>query len=128
MQTRDSKPIIGAVLAASALLIVGTVTSSGAEQNGKALFERRCGGCHSLDSDKEGPRLGGVYGRKAGSIAAFQYSDALKRSKVVWSDDTLDRWLTDTEQVIPDNDMSFRVQTVDERKAIIDFLKMSSPK
>ncbi len=41
---------------------------------GKLVFERRCTGCHALDADREGPRLGNVYGRKAGSVAGFQYS------------------------------------------------------
>jgi len=39
---------------------------------GKDLFEKRCGGCHSLDTDKEGPRLRNIYGRKAGNIASFK--------------------------------------------------------
>src|ERR1051326_7794940 len=95
---------------------------------GKTLFEKRCGGCHALDRDKEGPRLGGVYGRKAGSVDSFQYSDALKKSNLIWSDDTLERWLTDTEEVVPDNEMSFHVPNGDERKAIIAYLKMSPRK
>src|ERR1700741_3486715 len=51
---------------------------------GKDLFEKRCGGCHSLDTDKEGPRLRNVYGRKAGSILGFKYSDALKGAQFTW--------------------------------------------
>jgi cytochrome c len=73
------------MLAGLALLIAGSTSfsSKAAQQlDGKALFEKRCGGCQSLDRDKEGPRLGGVYGRKAGAIDSFQYSDALKNSKV----------------------------------------------
>ncbi len=78
-----------------------------------------------MDKDKEGPRLAGVYGRRAGTIDSFHYSDALKNSKIVWSDDTLERWLTDTEKLVPNNDMSFHVQSAEERKAIIAYLKMS---
>ena len=121
--------IVGGILAGLALLIAaGASSSSKAAQqlDGKALFEKRCGGCHALDRDKEGPRLGGVYGRKAGAIDSFQYSDALKKSKVTWSDNTLDRWLTDTEKLVPNNDMSFQVQSGDERAAIIAYLKGSS--
>jgi len=71
---------------------------------GKTLFEKRCGGCHALDRDKEGPRLGGVYGRTAGAVDSFQYSEALKKSKIIWSDATLEQWLTDTEKLVPNND------------------------
>jgi cytochrome c2 len=41
-------------------------------EQGKELFERRCSGCHSLDKDKEGPRLHGVYGRAAGSVTGLR--------------------------------------------------------
>jgi len=94
----------------------------------KALFEKRCGGCHALDRDKEGPRLGGVYGRTAGSVASFQYSDALKKSRVKWTEETLNKWLTDTEQLVPNNDMTFHVEKADERSEIIAYLKQNSGK
>src|SRR5271163_3110196 len=45
---------------------------------GKALFERRCTGCHTLDQNRVGPRLAGVYGRKSGSVPDFPYSTELK--------------------------------------------------
>ena len=96
------------------------------KSSGKELFEKRCGGCHSLDRDKEGPRLRGVYGRVAGSVDSFQYSDALKKSKVTWTDETLGKWLTDTEKLVPGNDMTFHVESSEERSEIIAYLKQSS--
>jgi cytochrome c len=93
---------------------------------GKDLFENRCGGCHSLDADKEGPRLRNVYGRKAGSIASFKYSDALRGAQFKWDQASLDRWLTSTESVVPDNDMDFHVPKADERADIIEYLRVSS--
>jgi cytochrome c len=124
--------IITASLTGFGLLLVGTSFSSasGAQDsaNGKALFEKRCGGCHALDRDKEGPRLGGVYGRTAGTLDSFQYSDALKKSKVIWGDATLDKWLTDTETLVPNNDMTFHVEKADERREIIAYLKQTSGK
>lgn len=114
------RPAAGALLAAFSVLLAGWAQTS---DTGKQLFEKRCGGCHALDRDKEGPRLGGVYGRAAGSVDSFQYSDALKKSKVVWTDETLDRWLAGTEALVPNNDMTFRVEKADERGEIIGFLK-----
>jgi cytochrome c len=96
------------------------------ETSGKQLWERRCGGCHALDRDKEGPRLGGVYGRKAGSVQSFSYSDALKKSDIVWDSETLDKWLSDPERLVPDNDMGFRLEKADERRKIIAFLQQNS--
>lgn len=99
-----------------------------AAEGGDVLFQKRCGGCHSVDQDKEGPRLHHVYGAKAGSVASFKYSAALKSSNVVWNDATLDKWLTNTDSVVPDNDMDYRVPKPEERAAIIQYLKSISSK
>jgi cytochrome c len=124
--------IISTTLSGFGLLLLGTSFSSASKaqdnNNRKALFEKRCGGCHAVDRDKEGPRLAGVYGRPAGAVDSFQYSDALKKSRIVWSDATLDSWLTDTEKVVPNNDMTFHVEQADERREIIAYLKQISGK
>jgi cytochrome c len=122
--------ILGAFLAAFVLPVVGsTLFAAGqSSENGKELFEKRCSGCHALDRDKEGPRLRGVYGRVAGSVDSFQYSDALKKSKITWTDETLDQWLTDTEKLVPGNDMTFHVEKAAERAEIIAYLKQDSSK
>ena len=95
---------------------------------GKQLFEKRCTGCHSLDQDKEGPRLRNVYGRKAGSVSTFKYSDALKSAQFTWNDTLLEKWLTSPESVVTDTDMDFSVPKAEERAAIIRFLRLSSGK
>src|ERR1700719_1993136 len=96
--------------------------------DGEALFQKRCTGCHALDSDHEGPRLRGVVGRAAGTVKTFQYSEALKNAKHVWDETNLNKWLTDPESVVPDNDMSFQVPKQEERAAIISYLKsLSTP-
>lgn len=94
-----------------------------ASTTGKDLFEQRCGGCHALDSDKQGPRLRGVYGRKSALVPSFSYSDSLKNAHITWDADTLDKWLTDPDKVVPDNDMPFRVERPEERLDIIAYLK-----
>jgi len=96
--------------------------------SGKVLFEKRCTGCHSLERNKEGPRLAGVYGRKAGSVADFGYSNELKSSNIAWDAPTLDRWLTNPDAVVRDNDMAFHVSNPRERADIIEFLRVSSGK
>ncbi len=124
--------VIGTTAGAFAVLLAGLTLSDLSRAQSpvpeKELFEKRCGGCHALDRDKEGPQLKGVYGRKAGTVASFQYSDALKKSNIVWADETLERWLTDTEKLVPDNDMTFHVEKADERRAIIAYLKRTSGK
>jgi cytochrome c len=97
-------------------------------EQGRQFFEKRCTGCHSLDADKEGPRLRGVYGRRAGSVPGFAYSDALRSANFTWDADSLNRWLTSTESVVRDNNMDFSVAKPEERAAIIQFLRESSGK
>ena len=94
----------------------------------REAFEKRCAGCHALDKMKAGPPLRGVYGRKAGRDPKFTYSDAVRNSSLIWDESTLDRWLTDTEIVIPDNDMAFRLNDPAERASIIAYLRQLSVK
>jgi len=67
--------------------------------------------------------LRGVLGRKAGTVAGFSYSDALRRSGIIWTGELLDEWLQNPEALVKDNDMEFRVPNPDERAALIAYLK-----
>lgn len=98
-------------------------TDEGDATRGKTVFEKRCTGCHALEADHKGPRLAGVYGRKAGSVAGFAYSNGLKNLGVTWNDATLEKWLTDPDVMVPDNNMSFSVPKDGERRDLIAFLK-----
>jgi cytochrome c len=114
------KRSLGMLAAAFAVIVITAHTET---SDGKDVFEKRCGGCHSLDHEKEGPRLGGVYGRAAGSVASFNYSDALKNSHITWDADTLDKWLAGPDKVVPETDMAFHVESASERRTIIAYLK-----
>jgi len=100
-----------------------TLSGAGNAARGKAVFEKRCTGCHAMEVDREGPRLAGVFGRKAGSISGFAYSMGLKNSGVTWTDATLEKWLSDPDLMVPDNNMSFSVPKAEERRDLIAFLK-----
>ena len=117
------------ILILAAVILFPRVSRAEADaDHGKELFEKRCTGCHSLDQDKEGPRLRGVYGRKAGKVPGFTYSAPLQSSAITWDDASLDKWLTNTDSLIADNDMAFRVVNPDERADIIRYLKAVSLK
>jgi cytochrome c len=116
------------VLAGALCVTMAIAASAGDAGRGRDAFEKRCTGCHTLDKIKVGPRLRGVYGRPAGKDPEFMYSDAVKGASVTWEESTLDRWLTDTESVIPNNDMTFRLNDADERGDIIAYLKQLSGK
>ncbi len=99
------------------------IGGAGDAVRGKALFDRRCSGCHAMAADREGPRLAGVFGRKAGSVSGFKYSAGLKKSGVTWDEAMLETWLSDPDVMVPDNKMSFRVPKAQERLDLIAFLK-----
>jgi cytochrome c len=101
---------------------------TGDPNHGREVFEKRCAGCHALDREKEGPRLRGVFGRKAGSITSFKYSDAVKSANVIWDASSLDQWLTDPDKLIPDSDMGFRLSNATDRSDVIAYLKQLSNK
>ena len=103
-------------------------STTGDAQRGRDAFEKTCTGCHALDRAKVGPRLRNIYGQPAGKDAQFSYSDAMKGASVTWDAATLDRWLADTESVIPGNDMSFRLNDAGKRADIIAYLKQLSGK
>jgi len=100
-----------------------TLDGDGDAVHGKAVFEKRCTGCHAMEADREGPRLAGAFGRKAGSVPGFTYSTGLKNLGLTWNDATLERWLSDPDMVVPDNNMSFSVPKADERRDVIAYLK-----
>jgi cytochrome c len=110
----------------SALSSLQAEGEKGDAKRGQEVFEKRCAGCHSLDEDKEGPRLRGVYGQKAGRIPTFKYSDALKASNVTWDAPSLDQWMADPEKIVPNSDMFFRVPKARERTDVIAYLQTLS--
>src|SRR5262249_42040245 len=116
-------PIFLFLASAGVLTVLAVSDEKSDAVAGRAAFEKRCSGCHALDRDKEGPRLAGVVGRKAGSVASFAYSEAVTKSAIVWNEALLDKWLADPETVIPKSDMAFRLSSAEDRKSIIAFLK-----
>lgn len=97
-------------------------TSGNADQ-GRAIYKRRCIGCHSFDRNLEGPQLSGIYGRVSGTAPHFEYSGALRKAHITWTEESLDRWLADPDALVPGNNMEFHVAKSDERRNLIAFLK-----
>lgn len=119
-----------AKLRALVLLALPLVCGSLGEAEGRAqatdgarLYTQRCGGCHSLDADRVGPRHRGVVGRRAGSVEGFGYSSALRDAGFVWTRERLDRWLRNPRRMVPGTTMGFSLSDPAERRAIIDYLQ-----
>jgi cytochrome c len=70
-----------------------------------------CAACHSMEPGRHltGPSLASVWGRNAGSAQGFaRFSPALKNSRIVWNESSLDAWLADPGKAVPGNYMQFR--------------------
>jgi len=114
---RAARVVIGGALALAAALAHAADATRGGQ-----LYEARCGGCHSVEADRIGPRHAHLAGRKAGSVAGFDYSSALRSSSIVWTAATLDLWLSDPEKLIPGQRMNYRIDDTAERTDIVAWL------
>lgn len=98
------------VVAAAMALALGTsaAQAEGDAEAGKKVF-KKCAICHSLDEGKNkvGPSLHGMFGRAAGSLEGFRFSNAMKDSGIVWNDETVAAYLKDPRGYIPKNKMAF---------------------
>jgi cytochrome c len=111
---------------ATIALLSPALAQSGDAARGQQNF-RACTPCHSLALDRNmtGPTLADLWGRKAGGLSSFErYSEALKASGIIWDDRSLDGWLTDPDQMVPDNEMPFNgIKDARARADLLAFLK-----
>ncbi len=86
---------------------------------------KKCQACHSLDAGRNlvGPSLHDLAGRKAGTLAGFNYSPAMKNSNITWDAKSLDAYLAAPAQVVPGNKMPFPgLKTDHDRADVIAYL------
>ncbi len=96
--------------------------------NGERQFLRKCSICHTLrggGARRAGPPLAGLFGRQAGTVPGYGYSDAVARSGIVWTDETIDRLFDlGPEHYIPGTKMPMqRIAAPGDRADLIDYLK-----
>ena len=86
----------------------GAAYAEGDAAKGEAKFQE-CAACHKLEAgaNNVGPSLHGLFARKAGEIADFRYSPAIKRSGITWTAETLDKFITDPQSLVPGNRMPY---------------------
>jgi len=93
---------------------------------GQVMFEHRCRSCHADDPALKsyGPSLIGIVGRKAGSVEGFTYSEAMKSSGIVWTEDVLRGWIKENTSILPGTRMR-HVGVTDklEQDFLLDYLK-----
>lgn len=108
-------------------MMAGSASAEGDSTRGKQAWTARCASCHAVDVNRIGPKHGGVFGRKAGSVPDFNFSPALKAAGHAWDAATLDRWLTDPEKFVPGQRMFVKVPEMRDRQDIIAYLRTLKP-
>ncbi|MEP7005287.1 MAG: cytochrome c family protein [Sphingomonas bacterium] len=98
---------------------------------GATVF-KKCVACHSVEPSGRnglGPNLRGVVGHAAAKAPGFTYSPAMTAAKLVWTEQTLSRFLASPRQTVPGTRMTFAgLPDPQDRANIIAFLKQSGPK
>jgi cytochrome c len=97
--------------------------AEGEWSRGKEIYDSRCSGCHSIDQNRVGPAHQGVFGRRAGQAPGYSYSPAVKTSRIIWSEKTLNAWLTNPEKLIPGQRMGYSVDEAKDRSDLVAYLK-----
>lgn len=112
---------------AAAVALMLAADASRAQEDGQIEFNNHCRTCHSMNEGDHrlGPSLHGIVGREAGSQEGVAYSSAMQASRVVWDEETLDRFLADTHAVVPGNNMTppySGIADPEVRAAIVQYL------
>jgi cytochrome c len=131
MGTQSVKPFHLTILAALAFTAsASTAFAAGDAAAGETKF-RVCKVCHQVGENAKnfvGPELNGVVGRKAGTVAGYNYSDANKNSGLTWDEDTLTKYLRSPRAVAPGTKMAFPgLPNDDDIANIIAYLKQFGP-
>lgn len=116
---------VSSVIWASAFLLAAAMPSAAAgdAKKGEAVF-KRCAACHTTTlQNRVGPGLGGVVGRKAGSVEGYKYSGALASSTITWDDHALDAFLAAPAKAVPGTKMMLNLPKQEDRDNVVEYLK-----
>src|SRR5262245_39969704 len=122
-------PGVGAVAAVLFVIPMTSVPAATAFQGdwdaGSDVFDTYCSDCHSISpkgTNRKGPTLYQVMGRRAGSVPGFEYSAGMRSSGIVWNPATLNAYLANPRATIPDGKMKKGLPKAADRANVITFL------
>ncbi len=98
---------------------------------GERQFQRKCSVCHTLEKDgknRAGPTLYKLFGRKAGSLPGYPYSESLRKAKIVWDEQTIGQLFDEGPDIVtPGSKMPLqKLKNIEDRDALIAFLKIAT--
>lgn len=98
--------------------------------HGAQVFANECAVCHSVTKGMTGmtgmmgPNLAGVVGRKSGSLAGFNYSQAMRNKDINWQVESIAQLITQPQAFVPGTYMPYMgLASADDRQAVVCFLK-----
>ena len=96
-------------------------------QRGEQVYAR-CVACHAIEANRTGPQHCGLFGRRAGTAPGFDgYSKAMRESRIVWTEASLDVFLRSPTEVVPGTSMGYAgVKDAQERADLIAWLRQAS--
>jgi cytochrome c len=127
----DEAPQTAAAAApAQELPPIGPKLASANVDAGKAIFQKQCFTCHTVDKggpNKVGPNLWGVVGRKKGSHEGFSYSSGMQAKGGEWTYEDIDHMIFKPTAYIKGTKMAFAgLPKEQERADVIAFLRTMS--
>ena len=117
---------LGTGILAAALAMSGSLARADGDPEEGAKVFNKCKACHVVDEtqNRVGPHLVGLFGRQAGSVEDFKYSDAMKESGVTWNEETIAAYVADPRGYIKGNRMAFvGIKDEDDVEDLIAYLK-----
>ena len=120
---------------AAAAVVVGLASTQAFAQAGNAargerVFNQQCKTCHSLEKDDSsisGPTLHGLFGSKAGAAPGFEFSEAMKKSGILWDETTLADYTRDPQAKVPNTKMVFNgMKQAGQLADLVAYLKQAT--
>lgn len=104
-----------------------STSTSASELAAGELAYQQCIGCHSFEYNRTGPKHCGVFGRQAGSVKDYDYSEAMRESDIVWNEQTLSDFLESPLSMIPGTSMGFvGISNKAQRQDLIAYIRNQS--
>jgi cytochrome c len=108
-RTGCARLLVLMVAAAGLLASAHAASAAGDVAAGKAAFSK-CASCHQVGPSARGgfgPQLNGIIGRAAATSKDYNYSAALRNSRIIWTEDKLRAFLKAPSDVVPGTKMRF---------------------